>query len=178
MLESLDPRASAIGYHRVSAIRQSARRPSGVGWRTLDSRFFGKPGFAPNPLRLPSAFLLVTSRGNPCSRSLSGGKGMVGELENGVGCCLGCNRQHRRIVIRKVIAPEVRPVHTATIEARYVTFVIAKIPPQRATSADPLQQSCRVRMPVSGMPIRANELESVPVFPNGQDCDGTPTELK
>ena len=53
---------------------------------------------------------------------------MVGELEGGVGCCLGCNRQHRRIVIRKVIAPEVRPVHTATIEARYVTFVIAKIP--------------------------------------------------
>src|ERR1044071_785006 len=61
-------------------------------------------------------------------RSLSGRKGMVGEPEDDVGCCLGCKRQHLWIVIRKVIAPEVRPVHAAAIEAGYVTFVVAKIP--------------------------------------------------
>src|SRR4029453_11298656 len=82
---------------------------------------------------LPSAFLLITSscapsppgnwacapprtRAQRCGdhvesqASLSGRKGVVGELEGDKGSCLGCKRQHRRIVIRKVIAPEVGPV--------------------------------------------------------------------
>ena len=67
-------------------------------------------------------------RSSDISGSLSGRKGVVGELEGDVGCCLGCERQHRRIVIRKVIAPEVRPVHAAAVETGYVTFVVAKIP--------------------------------------------------
>src|SRR5215471_3937112 len=45
--------------------------------------------------------------------SLSSRKSVVGELEGDVGCCLGCKRQHRRIVVRKVIAPKIRPIHAA-----------------------------------------------------------------
>src|SRR5579863_6249205 len=47
-----------------------------------------------------------------------------------------------------------------------------------STSDCSLQQSCRVRMPVFGMPIRANEFESVPLFPKLADCDTTPMEVK
>src|SRR5579872_305467 len=47
-----------------------------------------------------------------------------------------------------------------------------------STSDCALQQSWRVRMPLFGMPISANEFESVPLLPKLADCDTTPMEVK
>ena len=97
------------------------------------------------------------------------------QLENSVGRCLRRYPEDSLIVVIQVVAPAARQIDASAITTGYLPFELPGNLPQIRISQGFLQQSCWVRIPVFGMPMRLKEFESVSSFRNQAACSVIPT---